>query len=126
MKKGGKMIVLFWIGLCIILAVLGQFFMKIGTRDIGGITIKKLLSLEIFSILFNRYIFPGLFFYAIGWFLWLVVLSQAELSYAYPFLAISYAIIAIISWLFLGETMTLIKAAGILFIMIGAILLNIK
>jgi uncharacterized membrane protein len=124
--KVGRMIVLGWIGICILLAVLGQVFMKLGTRDVGGITVKKLASKEIFSILFNKYIFPGLLFYAIGWFLWLVVLSQAELSYAYPFFALSYAIIAIISWLFLGETMSLLKAAGILLIMIGAILLNAK
>ena len=120
------MIVLAWIGICISLAVLGQVFMKLGTKDIGGITIKKLLSKDIFSIFFNKYIFPGLIFYAIGWFLWLVVLSQAELSYAYPFFALSYAIIAIVSWLFLGETMSLLKATGILLIIIGAILLNIK
>ena len=120
------MIVLVWIGICIILAVLGQIFMKIGTKDVGGITVKKLVSKEIFSILFNKYIFPGLVFYAVGWFLWLVVLSQTELSFAYPFLAVSYALIALISWLFLGETMNLFKAAGILFIMLGAILLNLK
>ncbi len=126
MFKGGKMITLVWIGICILLAVLGQIFMKLGTKDVGGITVKKIFSLDIFSILFNKYIFPGLVFYAVGWFLWLVVLSQAELSYAYPFFALSYAVIAIISWIFLGETMTLLKAAGILFIMIGAILLNLK
>jgi uncharacterized membrane protein len=124
--SGVKMIVLVWIFICVILAVLGQIFMKLGTKDVGGITVKKLASKEIFSILFNKYIFPGLVFYAVGWFLWLVVLSQAELSFAYPFLALSYAIIAVISWLFLGETMSLLKAAGILFIMLGAILLNLK
>ncbi|MCX8178878.1 MAG: EamA family transporter [Candidatus Aenigmarchaeota archaeon] len=126
MKKGGKMIVLVWIGLCVMLAVIGQLFMKLGTKEVGGITIKKLASTEIFSLLFNRYIFLGMIAYFSGWLLWLVVLSQAELSYAYPFFALSYAIIAIISWLFLKETMTLVKASGILLIMVGAILLNLK
>ncbi|MBU5690202.1 MAG: EamA family transporter [Candidatus Aenigmatarchaeota archaeon] len=120
------MIVLVWIGLCVLLAVVGQIFMKLGTKDIGGITIKKLTSTEIFSVLLNKYIFLGMVAYFSGWLLWLIVLSQAELSYAYPFFALSYAIIAIISWIFFKETMTLVKAAGIFLIMIGAILLNLK
>lgn len=126
MKKGGKMIVLVWIGLCVLLSVIGQLMMKLGTKEVGGITIKKLASIEIFSLLLNKYIFLGMVAYFSGWLLWLVVLSHSELSYAYPFFALSYAIIAIISWIFLKETMTLIKAAGIFLIMIGAILLNLK
>lgn len=126
MLRGSKMVLIFWIIACIILAVLGQIFMKLGTKDVNGITIRKLLSKEIFSIIFNRYIFFGMFFYAVGWLLWLIVLSRAEVSYAYPFLSISYAIIAVVSWIFLGETMTLIKALGIILIMVGVILLNIK
>ncbi|MFH8080295.1 MAG: EamA family transporter [Candidatus Aenigmatarchaeota archaeon] len=126
MVKGKRMTVLIWISICILLAVIGQIFMKLGTKDVNGITIKKLASKEIISIIFNKYVFFGMVSYAAGWFLWLIVLSQTELSFAYPFLSISYALIAIISWQFFGETMNITKMVGIILIMIGVILLNLK
>jgi len=58
--------------------------------------------------------------------LWLVVLSQVDVSYAYPLLAISYVFVAIYSWIFFGENITTYRALGIILITIGAILINLK
>lgn len=52
---------------------------------------------HVFSILFNPYVLAGLGVYFFSALTWLMVLSSADLSFAYPFLAISYVAIIIAS-----------------------------
>lgn len=48
-------------------------------------------------IIFNPYVFVGLIVYVFSAFTWLFVLNSADLSFAYPFLAVSYVAIIIVS-----------------------------
>ncbi len=52
---------------------------------------------HVLSILFNPYVLAGLGVYFFSAITWLMVLSSADLSFAYPFLAISYVAIIIAS-----------------------------
>lgn len=56
--------------------------------------------------------------------LWLIGLSKAELSFAYPLLGAGYAVIAVMSWLLLGEVIPLIRAMGITVIIIGVAMMS--
>ena len=118
--------VLVIVGLCVILGVLGQLFMKKGMNEVGKIGISDILSKRFFSIVFQKYVFIGISFYVIGNMLWLVALSMAELSYVYPLIGTGYLITAILSWLIFGESMTLMKITGIILITLGAYLIVIK
>ena len=118
--------VLIIVGLCVILGVLGQIFMKKGMNQVGQIGMKDIFSKRFFSIVFQKYVFIGITFYVIGNMLWLVALSMAELSYVYPLIGTGYLITAILSWLFFGETMTLMKIIGIILITLGAYFVVIK
>ncbi|RLG11442.1 transporter [Candidatus Pacearchaeota archaeon] len=124
--EGDKLTILSLLFVCVIFAIVGQLFMKKGMVNTGEINIRELFSLKLLSVLFEKYVFIGLVAYVIGTMLWLVVLSKADLSYAYPILATSYIFIAILSWRFFGEFLSLYRMLGIMLIMIGVILLNLK
>jgi len=126
-KAGGvKLSVILLLIVCVLLAIAGQIFLKTGMNQIGSINVKSLLSSKFFSIVFQKYVFIGIVCYFSGAMLWLVVLSQVDVSYAYPLLAISYVFVAIYSWIFFGENITTYRALGIILITIGAILINLK
>jgi drug/metabolite transporter (DMT)-like permease len=52
---------------------------------------------NIFAIIFNTYVLVGIMVYFVSALVWLMILSKADLSFAYPFLAISYVAIIIVS-----------------------------
>ena len=60
----------------------------------------------------------------VGALAWIVVLSRWDLSYAYPFLALNFVLIALVSRLVLGESIPLIRWAGIAFICAGIVLIS--
>lgn len=50
---------------------------------------------------------------------WLMVLAQADLSYAQPIVALSYATVPIFSVLVLGEAVDIIQIAGVALVIVG-------
>jgi len=107
----------------VILGVLGQLSLKQGMKNIGNFEVKDFLSSRIFELVAEKFVVIGIVLYAIATLLWLVVLSKAELSFAYPMLAIGYILIAIFSKIFFGENVTFVRFLGILLISIGVFLL---
>lgn len=103
----------------IALSVSGQFFLKYGIKQLGNFSGKDL----ILHAVLNPFVILGMFCYGVGMLTWFAVLSKFDLSVAYPALSLGYIAILIISALFLGESITLLKVAGILLIMGGVILL---
>jgi multidrug transporter EmrE-like cation transporter len=107
----------------VLLGVSGQLFLKQGMRKIGNFELEYFLKTKVFDILKEKFIILGIFCYAIATLIWLVVLSKAELSFAYPMLAIGYILIAIFSKIFFGENVTFVRFLGILLISLGVFLL---
>ncbi len=69
----------------------------------------------------NPFLILGLSLYAVSIFIWLYVLSKVEVSLAYPFQSLGYIIAATIGLFFLGENVTLVRAAGIGMICVGLV-----
>ena len=65
----------------------------------------------------------GLFLYALGAIAWIAVLRRMDLSYAYPFLALNFVLIALVGQVVLGETMPWIRWVGIAAICVGILLI---
>ena len=113
----------------IILSASGQIFMKLGMLDLHEIAYPNgadNLS-DILSIMpALTWIGIGIGSYGISLLAWLGVLARFELSFAYPMLSISYALVYMVAvtWPRLGETTSPLKTAGILFIIIGVILIT--
>jgi multidrug transporter EmrE-like cation transporter len=109
----------------IVINVLGQLLMKMGINELKPLDFHDGAVLEVLRIFSNKYVLFGISAYAIGTFFWLYVLSKMELSLSYPILSSSYVLIAILSWIIFGESMSWTKIAGIGVICTGIYILNI-
>ena len=107
------------IGLVILATFVGAF---------GPILLKKAsektLS-KISSLIKNYHLFGGVSLYAIGTVLFIPALRGGDLSILYPFVALTYIWVSLLSVKFLGEKMNKIKWTGIVLIIIGVSFIGI-
>lgn len=110
--------------ICVLMGAFGQIYMKKGLRSLGGINLNELLSTKIFSTIFEMNVLFGILLYVIATLLWLVVISKAELSFAYPMIALGYVVTAFLAKLYFNENITLVRWFGILLILAGVFLIS--
>lgn len=106
------------IGLVVLATLIGSF---------GPILLKKASSKslsKISSLATNYDLFGGVSLYAIGTILFIPALKGGELSVLYPFVALIYIWISLLSVKFLGEKMNRFKWLGIALIIIGVSLIG--
>lgn len=84
----------------------------------GGIYDKFILILQ---IIFDPFIFLGLVLTFLSGLFWMATMVKLEISIAYPFTSLGYVLVLFLSWLLLGETMSLYKVVGSLLIIMGII-----
>jgi drug/metabolite transporter (DMT)-like permease len=127
MKEGerSKMFAMGLVVICIFLGAFGQICMKTGMNQIEKInSISDLISLKIvISVLSNFYVVLGLSLYFIGAFLWLAAMSSLNISFMYPLLSLAYLVTAIFAFLYLGETITVVRWTGIALVIAGCFLI---
>lgn len=109
----------------ILLAVFGQLSMKKGMANVGEIALRQVLSRKVF-FLFEKFVIAGITLYVMSTALWLVVLSQEELSLVYPLVGTGYVLAAILAKLFFKERLTKFRMLGIVLIIVGAYLIVSK
>jgi len=99
---------------------LSQILLKKGMTSISSfeVSFKGVLT-SAPSILFNHYVFFGLVVMVISMASHLVVLSRVDISFAYPFLGLSFVLITVYGYLVLQEPLNIWKIAGVLFIVTG-------
>lgn len=73
-------------------------------------------------IIFNMYVAGGLLVMVISMASHLLVLSKVDISFAYPFLGLSFVLITAWGYFVLAEPMNLYKIAGVIFIVCGVAL----
>jgi drug/metabolite transporter (DMT)-like permease len=73
----------------------------------------------ILSVVRNPYIFAGVLFLGVYFFLYLIALSWADLSFVLPLTAVSYIIAAFLARYFLGEDVSWLRWAGTIVIIAG-------
>jgi drug/metabolite transporter (DMT)-like permease len=69
-------------------------------------------------------IYAGLFLFGLSALVWLVVLSRASLSFAYPFAALTYVLILRFDLFILDETVPPLRWAGVALIVAGIFLVS--
>ena len=107
------------IGLVILATLIGAF---------GPILLKKASAKSlsrISSLMTNYNLFGGVGLYAIGTILFIPALKGGDLSVLYPFVALTYIWVSLLSVKFLGEKMNKFKWAGIALIIIGVTFIGI-
>jgi len=55
---------------------------------------------------------------------WIVALTKFELSVAYPYMGLSFALVLLLGYFFLGESISLYNISGTLLIVLGVALLH--
>ena len=76
------------------------------------------------GISINPWMLAGLGCYGISILVWMAVLSKVEVSAAYPLTSIGFILAALLGYFFLGESITVSKAAGIALICTGLVFLT--
>ena len=74
------------------------------------------------SIIFNPYVIIGMLLMVVSMGTHLVVLSRVDISYAYPFLGLSFVLITLWGYFALGEPVSMFKILGVLLIVAGVAL----
>ena len=113
----------FLLFMSISLAIVGQLLMKRGMLMFGAIPVKELF-VKLIPMLTNPFVFLGLALFGISSVFWLVVLSRLELSLVYPMVSIGYVVVAIMSMVLFGETLSVVRLAGIAVICFGVFLIS--
>ena len=109
------------IALSIAMGVSGQTMIKLGTLSATNLPAEPVARLLL--VLRSPWVLLGLMMYGIGALSWVVVLSRLDLSIAYPFLALNFVLVALISWLLLGESIPGLRWVGIGCICVGILLI---
>jgi multidrug transporter EmrE-like cation transporter len=100
----------------VLLATSGQLLFKAGLNQTGGLT----LSVEMFfQLATNPLVLFGLGVFGFSALLWLVALMRADLSFAYPFLSLSYVLVLVGGVVLFHENITPLRLIGFSIIILG-------
>ena len=104
----------------VILNALGQLLLKAGTNAIGRFDFAADNIVPITTrVAVEPHILAGVFCYGVSLIVWIMGLSRVEVSVAYPLLSLGYVINAVAAWYLFGESLTLMRVAGIGLIGVG-------
>jgi drug/metabolite transporter (DMT)-like permease len=105
-------------------AAVGETLISYAMKKNGQVDLTELSQWIklIFSVVRNPYIFMGVIFLGIFFFLYLAALSWADISFVLPLTALSYIFVALLAKFFLREDVSWYRWAGTLVIIIGIIL----
>jgi len=119
-----KLLLILLIGL--IFEATGVVLLKKGISQVGEV--KKITLPEIARIIkagaTNGCVLLGVFFEALFFACLLVLISKSDISFAWPLTALSFVMTTFAAVIFLGEHVSPVRWAGVIFIMIGAALIS--
>ena len=95
---------------------LGQLLFKLSSNRLGDAGLVALATEPLFLL--------ALALYGGATVVWLYVLKSVPLSYAYSFMALTYVAVPVMSWLWLGETMSLRYMVGMAVIIVGLVIVT--
>jgi len=119
-----KLTALAFISTSMILGAVGQLFIKKGLNYLGGLDFSSGILATYLKIFLSPFVITGIGIYFVGVFFWLYGLSKVELSFAFPFVSVSYVLVFLLSWFFLGESIPLLRWIGLATICCGVFLVG--
>ncbi len=108
------------------LGAIGQLLLKAGMRkaNLHYTGLKKLWKI-IITMFTNPYVFSGAMCFVLGTLIWLLVLSNLELSYAYPIVALNYFFASFFARLLFHEHVTKKRWLAIFIFVCGILVMNL-
>lgn len=111
-----------WIALTVLLTVYGQLVFK-WQIDLAG-PLPDALAARLgygLRLLLNPWVISVFAAAALASLTWALALTRFELSYAYPFMSLSFVLVLVLSAALFSEGLTLAKAVGVALIMAGIV-----
>jgi drug/metabolite transporter (DMT)-like permease len=102
-------------------AILGQIFFKKGVLVFGEVTFKTSVTGELMKLFLNPFVLSGLLFYIVSTVLWLIALSKTTLNFAYPFTALTFALVMLLSRVIFEEHIPTVRYFGAGLICLGIV-----
>jgi drug/metabolite transporter (DMT)-like permease len=109
------------------LAAVAQLALKHGMNEVNDRLEPATFSLNgpsLRALVAQPFVWGGLFLFGLSALVWLVVLSRASLSFAYPFAALTYILILLFDLFVLDETVPPLRWGGVAFIAVGIFLIS--
>ena len=102
-----------------------QLFLKKGLLQVGGFpdSVSKIGDFFL-SAYSNVYVLLAVLLTAVTALAWTAAVSKAELSHVYPFMALSYVLVALFSLVLFKEDVTALRWAGVVVICVGVFLVS--
>ena len=112
----------------VLLGSIGQISLRYGASQLGNLRAGQGIAASLlcaFKGVFTPYVFLGFCLYAMSAVLWVLVLNQVRLSFAYPMISLSYVLVVLLSAVILGERVPLVTVGGLVFICLGVSLIGV-
>ena len=112
----------------ILLGSIGQISLRFGAAKLGNLHAGQGIMgslVSAFRGIFTPYVFAGLAIYALSAVIWIYVLNQVKLSFAYPMISLSYVLVVVFSALLLHEKVSMVTIAGLVLISVGVSLIGV-
>ena len=107
----------------VLLNATAQLLLKAGTNRVGEFAFAWDNVVPIgMKLATSAPILGGLACYVVSVVVWILALSRAPVSVAYPMLSVGYIVNAVAAWMLFGESITAQKMVGIGFIVVGVFL----
>jgi len=122
-KEGSHVMLIGLILTSVALAATAQLTLKHGMNQVTEASGTATLSASsLRAILTNLSVLGGLAIFGLSAVVWLLVLSRASLSFAYPFASLTYVLILLAARFVLHEEIPLLRWVGVFFIVTGIVL----
>ncbi len=104
----------------IVFTVYGQLILKWRITHFGALPVALFGKLKfLLFLLLDPWIFSGFLAVFLGSLAWMAAMTKFELSHAYPFMGLNFALLLLFSVWFLNEPLTVQKILGVALIMGG-------
>jgi multidrug transporter EmrE-like cation transporter len=112
-----------YVATTIILTVYGQLIVKWQVGRAGSLPEATGAKIEFLArLVVNPWMISVLLAAFIAALAWMAAMTRLELSKAYPFVALSFALVLIGSAIFFDEALTVAKVVGVAFILVGLVI----
>ena len=108
----------------IAMGAFGQIWIKKGLNSLVDLQFSGNIVGSYLRIFLTPYVFLGLAIYGLGIFFWVYGLSKVNLSFAFPFVSLSYVLVFLFSWWMLGEHIPFMRWVGLATICVGVLIVS--
>jgi drug/metabolite transporter (DMT)-like permease len=104
--------------------VSGHLMIKAGLNALTPLPADTSPLVRTLHAVLQAQVLSGLFIYLMGTVCWMRVVSQKEISFLYPLTSVNYVLVTAASVIFFHEMISTSRAAGVVLIVLGMILMN--